>query len=64
VQAEYRKRGPGTISWEEHLLAWSAYAAHGHGSQSAERVAERGGFGYGELVLLLKREPSTWQPLR
>jgi hypothetical protein len=52
--------GPGTVSWEEHLLAWSAYAAHGH-SQSAERLAQRGGFGYGEMTELLGHEPKTWR---
>lgn len=29
---------------------------------SAERIAERGGFSYGELALFLGREPRTWQP--
>lgn len=54
--------GPGTISWEEHLLAWSAYAGEFGTSQSAERMAERGGFGYGELRMYLGREPKTWAP--
>jgi hypothetical protein len=26
------------------------------------RIAERGGFGYGELQLFLGREPTTWEP--
>ena len=54
-------RAPGTISWEEHLEAWRAYAREFPG-QNAERIAERGGFGYGELVEYLKRPPTTWEP--
>jgi hypothetical protein len=34
-------------------LAWQEYAAQGHGSQSLERLNERGGFGVIELVYLL-----------
>ena len=44
---------PGTVSWEVHQKAWENYAAAGHGSQSAERLAERGGFGYRELQCAL-----------
>jgi hypothetical protein len=55
-------RGPGTISWTEHEEAWAAYAAKYGRSQSAERIAQRGGFGFGELRELLGREPSTWAP--
>lgn len=61
-RSEAYKRGPGTISWEEHLLAWSAYDARYRSDQSAERLAERGGFSYGELVEFLGREPATWAP--
>lgn len=67
VQGEigrHAKRGPGTITWDEHLRAWSVYAACGHGDQSAERIAERGGFGYDELTRLLGREPQTWEASR
>lgn len=63
VQGEHRQggRGPGTISWMEHELAWAGYAAE-HGSrQSAQRMHERGGFSYGELVMFLGREPTTWR---
>lgn len=63
VQAE-KGRGPGTISWGEHLLAWNAYAARYGVDQSAERIVERGGFGYSELVALLGHEPKTWEPWR
>jgi hypothetical protein len=50
VQRESRLRVPaGTIPWRTHLEAWRGYAAAGHGSQSAERIAERGGFSYREV---------------
>lgn len=52
---------PGTISWVEHVEAWEAYAAQHGREQSAERIAERGGFSFGELVLFLGREPKTWE---
>lgn len=56
------RKGYGTIAWAEHLEAFAAYASkYGH-AQSAERIHERGGFGYGELVDFLGREPRTWQP--
>ena len=49
----------GNISWEEHLEAWKVYNQKYHG-QSAETIAERGGFGYREITLLLGHEPKTW----
>lgn len=49
VQGDRGLHGPGTIPWTTHLLAWDGYAAAGHGSQSAERIAERGGFSYIEV---------------
>jgi len=52
----------GTVSWEEHVEAWKAYNQKYHGSQTAERIAERGGFGYQELVEFLGREPGSWLP--
>ena len=55
-------RGPGSITWEEHLLAWSGYAARYGTGQSAERIAERAGFGYDELTEFLGHEPTTWRP--
>ncbi len=67
VQGDYwrpkgsKGRAPGTIAWEEHALAWRGYAAEGHGSQDAERIAARGGFGWGELLRYLGREPTTWE---
>lgn len=56
------KRGPGSVSWDEHLLAWSNYAAEYGSGQSAERMAERGGFGYWEITMFLGHEPKTWTP--
>lgn len=50
----------GTIAWEEHEEAWAAYAARYGSRQSAERIAERAGFSYGELVMFLGHEPRTW----
>ena len=61
----HKERAPdakpaGTISWAEHVEAWTAYSArYGH-EQSAERIAERGGFDYYELREYLGREPTTW----
>lgn len=52
-------KGHGTVEWPEHVEAWLEY--HKHYSQSAERVAERGGFGYSELVQFLGHEPTTWK---
>jgi hypothetical protein len=54
--------GPGTVAWAEHLLAWGGYAKENGCRQTAERMAERGGFSYYELTLYLGREPSTWRP--
>jgi hypothetical protein len=54
-------QGPsGTISWAEHVEAWTDYAKHYKG-QSAERIAERGGFGYNELVTHLGHAPVTFE---
>ena len=67
VQGDYgsrAKRGPGSIAWEEHLRAWSGYAARYGTEQSAEHMAERGGFSYSELVQYLGHEPETWEPRR
>lgn len=63
VQANRRiNKGPGTIDWTEHEEAWSAYAAKHGRDQTAQRIHDRGGFCYGELVDLLGREPTTWVP--
>lgn len=52
----------GTIAWPEHLRAWIAYARTYGTDQSAERIAERGGFGVSELVTQLGHMPRTWEP--
>lgn len=64
MQGEYdRARKPdGTIAWSEHLECFAAYAAYWGNGQSAERMAERGGFGFYEFVRLVGHEPKTWRP--
>lgn len=57
-------RGPGTISWTEHLAVWSAYAAIYGSRQSAEQIAERAGFGFREATALLGKPLATWEPAR
>jgi len=57
-------KGPGSISWAEHLQTYAGYSAQYGSGQSAERMAERGGFGYGELIMFLGHEPTTWDPRR
>lgn len=63
LPAWHPKRGdaqsPGTIAWAEHEAAWREYARRYGESQSAERIAERGGFGHEELRMLLGHEPRT-----
>ena len=56
------RKGPGTIAWSEHLLAWSDYALRYGTGQSAERMAERGGFDWLDLCDHLGHEPTTWEP--
>ena len=62
VQGEWPGRGAGTIDWEEHLEAYKGYSGRYGSRQSAQRLAERGGFGYNELVTFLGHEPKTWRP--
>jgi hypothetical protein len=50
----------GTISWAEHVEAWTDYAKRYGDRQSAERIAERAGFGYNELVTHLGHAPLTF----
>lgn len=52
---------PGTITWGEHERAWQVYERKYGPGQSAERIVERGGFGYQELVEFLGRDPETWE---
>ena len=51
----------GFISWEEHLEVWEAYHKKWNNTQSAERIAERGGFYMDEVVELLGEQPRTWR---
>jgi hypothetical protein len=56
-QAPVQADKAGLVPWEIHVRAWQVYAAL-HGDQSALRIAERGGFGWQELALLLaERNP-------
>ncbi len=43
----------GTIPWRVHGLAWEAYAKQYGNRQTAERLAERGGFGVKEMDMFL-----------
>lgn len=52
----------GTIAWWEHERAWADYAKRFGKDQSADRIAERGGFGLHELIDHLGGPPSTWRP--
>lgn len=59
-----RGQAPGTIDWIEHEEIWKAYAREfpsSAASQDAARIAERGGFGYGEIVALTGAPPKTWE---
>lgn len=62
VQGDHgkRRRASGTVTWAEHEEAYTAYAAQYGTRQSAERLAERAGFGYQEMTELLGHEPTTW----
>lgn len=55
------------VPWDVHVRAWQVYAACGHRSQSAVRIAERGGFGASEMVMLLSERQvytnDAWQPI-
>lgn len=63
VQRNLKHNKPaGTIEWSEHLEVYAKYAAKHGTSQSADRIAERSGFCYGELVFFLGYEPKTWKP--
>jgi hypothetical protein len=57
----------GTVPWDVHVAAWQVYAALGHGDQSARRIADRGGFSWTELTMLLAERQvygaDPWGPL-
>lgn len=40
---------PGTVPWSIGVAAWERYAQDFGEAQSAERIAERGGFGHEEM---------------
>jgi hypothetical protein len=42
-----------TVRRDIAALAWEEYAAQGHGSQTLDRLGERGGFGEFEIMHLL-----------
>jgi hypothetical protein len=45
--------GEGAVPFDVSAEAWKEYAAQGHGSQSHERICQRGGWGAAELAILL-----------
>lgn len=49
----------GEISWELHERAFAEYARTYGRSQSAERIAERGGFSWSELIAFLAGDTSS-----
>jgi hypothetical protein len=55
-------REPGTIEWSEHEAVWKLYHKKWGGDQTAERMAERAGFSYLEIVDLTGHPPKTWKP--
>lgn len=64
VQGDRGVIGRGTVSWDEHCEAWREYAKKYGSYQSAERIAERAGFSYGELVMFLGHASKTWEPVK
>ena len=54
------RRPAGTIAWDEHMRAWRAYERKWRCGQTAERIAERGGFCRDELTEFLGGEPQTF----
>lgn len=64
VQRE-RDKPAGTVAWSEHCEAWLGYERTYPGSardQDAERINQRGGFGYYEMTDYMGHEPTTWAP--
>ena len=54
----------GELALPPHLeQAWRDYAQRYGNDQSAERIAERGGFCYLELTDHLGHAPTTWEPV-
>lgn len=68
VQGEYDENGrrekdvpQGYIEWWEHTQAWEDYTKM-YAGQDAQTIADRGGFGWNELVDHLGGAPTTWRP--
>ena len=58
-----QKRPSGTIAWSEHEEAWAGYQRfypRSASQQNARKIAKRGGFGRGELLMFLGHEPTTF----
>lgn len=67
VQGDFRHprghRPGGTVAWSEHVEAWNGYhARYPSINQDAQRIHDRGGFGYWEMTNLMGHEPVTWRP--
>jgi hypothetical protein len=67
VQGEFdcvpsQRKPYGTVDWAEHQEAWAVYNRRYPGNdQSAQCIAQRGGFGYREITEFLGHEPRTWR---
>lgn len=61
VKEERKYKNKGSISWKEFLEIYTVYVKMFGGSdQSAERIAERGGFSYNEIIFITGQAPTTW----
>jgi hypothetical protein len=59
--------GPGSVPWVVAERAWSTYASQYGTGQSVERMAERGGFCWGEMDELFpgwRKATDEWEKLR
>lgn len=56
IQADYPFKPSTKIPWWLAEIAYEYYASRYGKQQSLERLAERGGFGREELLMLLRRE--------
>mgnify|MGYP000901226671 FL=1 len=62
-QRGLRAHKPGSVSRQEFIAAYDAYVVKYGRNQSADRLIERGGFSFFELIALLGHEPETFEPL-
>ena len=62
IQADYgigdKKKVKSTVPWWLAEIAYEYYAKRFGKTQSLERLAERGGFGREELVMLIRQDPN------